>query len=73
MIYMNMSIIKWYSEKQFTIETTFFGLEFIAMKACMETLYAIQYKLRMMGISTSGASYVYGDDILVIHKASKPE
>ena len=43
------------------------------MKVRVETLHTIQYQLRMMGIPISGASYVYGDDMLVIHNTSKPE
>ena len=59
MIYINMSLINWYSGKQSTIETTVFGTEFVAMKASVDTLHAIQYKLRMMGIPISGALYIH--------------
>ena len=31
MVYMNMSLINWYSKKQSTIETSLFGTEFVAM------------------------------------------
>ena len=72
MIYMSMSLINWYSKKQSTIETSVFGAEFVAMKVRMETSHAIQYKLRMMGIPISVISYVYGDNMLVIHNTSKP-
>ena len=54
MIHMNMSLINWYSKKQSTIETSVFGTEFVAMNISVETLYAIQNKLRMMGIPISG-------------------
>ena len=43
------------------------------MKVGVETLCAIQYMLRMMDIPISGAPYVDGDDILIIHNTSKPE
>ena len=62
MVFMNMSLINWY-----------FGTEFVAMKVRIKAIPAIQYKLRMMGISMSGASYIYGDSMLVIHNTSKPE
>ena len=42
MIYMNMSLIIWYSKKQTTIETSVFGAEFVAMKVGVETLHAIR-------------------------------
>ena len=73
MIYMNMSLISGCSKKQSTIETSVFGAEFFAMNVRMETLHTIQYKLRMMGIPISGASYVYGDNMSVIHNTSKPD
>ena len=43
------------------------------MKVGIETLHVIQYKLRMMGIPISGASYVFGDIMSVIGNTSKPE
>ena len=58
MIYMNMSLINWYSKKESIIEISVFGTEFVAMKDGIKTLQAIQYKLRMMGIPISRASYV---------------
>ena len=70
---MNMSLINWNSKKQSTIETSVFGLEFIAMNVRIETLHVIQYKLRMIGIPISEASYVYEDNTWVIHNTSKPE
>ena len=70
---MNMSLIDWYSKKQSTKETSVFGTEFVAKKIRVDTLYAIQYKLRMMGIPISGATYVYQDHMLVIYNISKPE
>ena len=73
MIYMNMSLINWYSRKQSTIETSVFGTEFVAMNVGIENLHAIWYKLRMISIPISGASYVYRDNTSVIHNTSKPE
>ena len=37
MIYMNMSLINWYSKKQSTIEASVFGAEFVAMKVGIKT------------------------------------
>ena len=53
MIYMNMSLVSWYSEKQSTIETSVYGAGFVAMKVGAETLCVIQYKFRMMCILIS--------------------
>ena len=43
------------------------------MKAGMEHLRGIRYKLRMMGVPLSGPSYIYGDNMSVIHNTQRPE
>ena len=50
-----------------------FGAEFVAMKNGMETLRGLRYKLRMMGVELSGPTYVYGDNMSVIHNTQRPE
>ena len=42
------------------------------MKIVMEMLQGIRYKLRMMGFPISGSSYIYGDNMLVIHNTQRP-
>ncbi len=73
LIYLNMSLVTWFSKKQSTIETSVFGAEFVAMKQGMEALRGIRYKLRMMGVELSGPSYIYGDNMSVIHNTQRPE
>ena len=72
-IFLNMAPIVWFSKKQATIETSVFGAEFVAMKQGMECLRGLRYKLRMMGVAISGPSYVYGDNMSVIHNTQRPE
>ena len=72
MIFMNMSLINWLSKRQPTVETAVFGAEFVAMKHGVETLRGLRYKLRMMGVSIQGPSYVYGNNMSVIHNTSNP-
>eukprot|EP00804_Cyclotella_cryptica_P003089 CCRYP_006074-RA/>CCRYP_006074-RA protein AED:0.29 eAED:0.04 QI:0/0/0/0.75/0.33/0.5/4/0/1079 len=62
MIFMNTALIDALSKKQATIETSVFGAEFVALKHGMERLRGLRYKLRMMGVSISGPSYIYGDN-----------
>ena len=45
----------------------------MAMKAGMEALRGLRYKLRMMGVPISGPSYIYGDNMSVIHNTQRPE
>jgi len=72
-IYVNSALVSWLSKKQATIETSVFGAEFVAMKQGMETLRGLRYKLRMMGVPISGPSYIYGDNMSVIHNTQRPE
>ena len=37
------------------------------MKKGIETVRGIRYKLRMMGVKLSGPTYVYGNNMSVIH------
>ena len=48
------------------IETSVFGADCFAMKIGIETLRVLRYKLRMMGVSISGPSLIYGDNMSVI-------
>jgi Reverse transcriptase (RNA-dependent DNA polymerase) len=73
LIYLNSAPITWFSKKQSTIETSVFGAEFVAMKQGMETLRGIRYKLRMMGVPLSGPSFIYGDNMSVVHNTQRPE
>ena len=57
----------WKSKKQPTIETSVFGAKFVAMKHGMETLKGLRYKLHMMGVPIPGLSYIYGDNMSVVH------
>ena len=72
-VFLNSSPIAWLSKKQATIETAVFGAEFVAMKIGMEAVRGIRYKLRMMGIQISGPTYIYGDNMSVIHNTQRPE
>ena len=43
------------------------------MKQGIDALRGLKDKLRMMLISISGPSYIYGDNIMVVHNAYRPE
>ena len=66
-------MIDWHTKKQATVEGALFGAECVAMKQGVEALCGICYKLRMMGVSIDGPSYVYGDNMSVVNNTSKPE
>ena len=43
------------------------------MKQGIDALRGLRYKLRKMGIPISGPSYIYVDNISVVHNTSRPE
>ena len=72
-MFLNSSLINWMSKKQPTVESSVFGAEFVAMKHLNDTLRGIRYKLRMMGVPVTDPSYIYGDNMSVIHNTQRPE
>jgi hypothetical protein len=72
-IYLNMAPIVWLSKRQPTVESSVFGAEFVAMKNGIETCHGLRYKLRMMGVALSGPTFVYGDNMYVVHNTQRPE
>jgi hypothetical protein len=71
--FMNTDLIQWFSKQQATIKMSVFRAEFAVMKIGMELLRGLRYKLRMMGMEISGPSYIYGNNMLVIHNMQQPE
>ena len=57
-------------KKESTVEVSVFGNEFVAMKWGIDALRGLRCKLRMIGIPTSGPSYIYGDNMSVVHNIS---
>jgi hypothetical protein len=73
-ILINNAPMIWYSKRQNTVESSIFGLEFIAtMKTAVETLQGLRYKLRMMGIGISGPIFGFSDNLSIIQNSSIPE
>ena len=73
MTYVNMALINWLSKKQPTIESSVFGSEFVAMDTGMSALCGIIHKFLIVGMSLTGPSYIYGDNMSVIKNTQKPE
>jgi hypothetical protein len=48
-------------------------MEFVAMKNGIETCRGLRYKLTMMGVTLSGPTFVYGDNMPVVHNTQWPE
>jgi hypothetical protein len=50
-----------------------FTAEFVAMKNDIDTRRGLHYKLIMMGVTLSGPTFVYGDNMYVVHRTQRPE
>ena len=72
-VWVNGALIYWLSKKQAGVETSTFGSEFLAMKACCEYLRGLRYKLRMMGIPVEHCCFIYGDNKSVLNNTTAPE
>jgi hypothetical protein len=64
-IYLIMAPLVWFSKHQPTVESSLFGVEFIAMKNGIETFVGLHYKLMIVGVPFSGLTYVYGEICLL--------
>ena len=58
LIFLNNAPIDWYSKKQNTVESSFFGIEFIAARIACDKIEALRYKLRMFEIPIDGPTDV---------------
>ena len=67
MVFMNMAMINWHTKNQATVEGVVFGANFVSKKQGVEALRGIRFKLQIMGIKIGGPTYVYGDNMSVIH------
>ena len=58
-IFMNRAPIVWYSKRQQTVEMSTFSAEFIALKACLEAIEHLRFKLRCFRIPMPKAEPTY--------------
>ena len=73
LIYLNNSIIDWYSKSQATVESSTFGSETIALRTGIDKLQALRYKLYMMGVPIEGAANIFCDNKSVCNTAREPD
>ena len=73
LVYIQNSLIHWFSKKQGSVETSTFGSEFVAKKQCTEYIKGLKYKLSMMGIPYEHCCYVFSDNQSVLVNSSEPD
>jgi hypothetical protein len=72
-IYLNTAPIVWFSKHQPTVESSVFGAEFVEMKNGIETCPGLRYKLGIKGVALTGPTFVYWDNMSVVHNTQRPE
>ena len=73
LIFINESPIHLYIKRGEIVEDINFGAEFYAMKAGVEMVEALCYKLQMFGISIDGSSNVFCDHEVIYNNTITPE
>jgi hypothetical protein len=72
-LFCNRAPIVWFSKRQYTVETSSFGSEFVTLCIAVELIEALRYKLRMFGIPIEGQTNVYCDINSVVTNTQVPE
>ena len=75
LIFINRAPVMWYSKRQQTVEASTFSSEFIAMKACIEAIQHLRFKLRMFGVpmDKGHATNIFCDNESVVNNSTKLE
>ena len=69
LMYVNTALVQWYSKKLSTVEASVLGAKFVAIEQGINAARC----LRMIKISISSPSYIYGDNMSVVNNTSRPE
>jgi hypothetical protein len=74
-VFLKRAPVVWYSKRQQAVETSTFSAKFIALKACLEAIEHLRFKLRCFGIPMSKGepSYVYCDNESVVKNTTNVE
>ena len=73
LVYVNRALVCWLSKTQKNVESSSFGSEFVAMKACCEYIRGLRYKLRTLGISVDGPALISGYNQSVLAITTNPD
>ena len=59
-VFIGRTPVLWYSKWQGSVQTSMFGVEFIALKKGVEEAITIQYYLKSMGVKVTKPAVIYG-------------
>ena len=72
-IFVNRAPVSWFSKRQKTVESSTFSSEFIAMKACVESIQTLRFKLCMFGVPIDDATQIFCDNESFVTNSTKVE
>ena len=71
-IMMNNTVIKTYSKRQATVESSTYGSELVAARIATDLAMEIRYMLKMMGVRIDGSTLMLGDNKSVVLNTTVP-
>jgi len=72
LVALNKTVIKTYSKRQNTVETSTYGAELVAGRIAVEMIIEFRYKLRMLGVNVTGPSVLLMDNEAVVKNSTLP-
>ena len=73
LIFGNLAPLYWYSKKQNTVESSTFGVEFVALQIATELISSFHYKLRIFGVPVTKPANVFCDNEAVYKNSAFAE
>jgi hypothetical protein len=72
-LFANNALIKAYSKRQNTVESSTFGSELVALRIAKDMIVELRIKLKMFGVPIDGPANVFCDNNGVVKNTSMPE
>ena len=72
LLFVNGTIIRWYSKRQNCVETSTYGSEIVAGRIAVDLAVELRYNLRMLGAPVKGTTVLFGDNKSMVTNTSLP-
>ena len=72
LFFLGRTVIKAYSKRQNTVESSSYGAELVSLRSAIESVIALRYKLRMMGVAFEETTPILGDNKSVVTNMQSP-
>lgn len=72
LVFANNTLVRAYSKRQRTVETSTYGSELVASRIATEVAMEYRYALRSLGVEVDGPAMMYGDNNAVVLNTTLP-